>query len=107
MPKDIKDSFEEKRWHHPGGKLRELGPEKLSDEELLSIIISTGTKGKSAEDIAKEILNKFGSFKGMANQPLEKFLNIKGIGDVKIIRIAATFEIARRIVKEILKDYEK
>jgi len=95
------------KWRHPGGKLRELGPEKLTDAELLAILISTGVKGKSAEDIAKEILNKFGSFKGMANQPIEKFFSIKGLGDVKIIRIAAAFEIARRIVKEVLKEYEK
>ncbi|MDH4223576.1 MAG: hypothetical protein OEV55_08580 [candidate division Zixibacteria bacterium] len=94
-------------WHHPGGKLRELGAENLSDVELLSILISTGIKGKSAEKIAGEILERFGSFKGMANQPLEKFLKIKGLGDVKIIRIAASFEIARRIVNEVLKDYER
>lgn len=94
-------------WTHPGGKLREVGPESLTDAELLSIIISTGTKGKSAEKIADEILSKYGSFKGMANQPLEKFLNIKGLGDVKIIRIAAAFEIARRIVKDVMKDNEK
>ncbi len=95
------------KWKHPGGKLRELGADKLSDAELLAILISTGIKGRSAEDIAEEILNKFGSFKGMANQPLEKFLSIKGLGDVKIIRIAAAFEIARRVVKEVLKEYEK
>lgn len=91
-------------WHHPGGKLRNLGPEALSDTELLSILISTGIKGKPAEKIAQEILNKFGGFKGMANQPLQKFLKIKGLGDVKIIRIAAVFEIARRIVKEVIKN---
>jgi len=89
-----------KTWSHPGGKLRELGADSLTDAELLSILISTGTKEKSAEDIAREILDKFGSFKGMANQPLEKFLEIKGLGDVKIIRIAAAFEIARRIIRE-------
>jgi DNA repair protein RadC len=44
------------KWQHPGGKLRELGADKLSDAELLSILISTGVKGKSAEEIAKEIL---------------------------------------------------
>ena len=93
-----------KTWTHPGGKLRELGAESLTDAELLSILISTGTKGKSAEDIAKEILDKFNSFKGMANQPLEKFLEFKGLGDVKIIRIAASFEIARRIINQTLKD---
>ncbi|GAB4415101.1 MAG: hypothetical protein OHK0032_11250 [Thermodesulfovibrionales bacterium] len=96
-----------KTWTHPGGKLRELGAESLTDSELLSILISTGTKGKSAEEIAKEILDKFGSFKGMANQPLEKFLQFKGLGDVKIIRIAAAFEIARRIVNQVIEEYNK
>ncbi len=60
------------KWRHPGGKLRELGPESLSDTELLAILISSGVKGKPAEKIADEILAKFGSFKGMANQPLNK-----------------------------------
>jgi DNA repair protein RadC len=96
-----------KTWTHPGGKLRELGGETLTDAELLSILISTGTKDKPAEKVAQEVLDKFGSFKGMANQPLEKFLAIKGLGDVKIIRIAATFEIARRIVNQVLKEYNK
>ncbi|OGW07448.1 MAG: hypothetical protein A2Z59_13425 [Nitrospinae bacterium RIFCSPLOWO2_02_39_17] len=96
-----------KKWTHPGGKLRELGAESLTDAELLSILISTGTKGKSAEDIAREILDKFNSFKGMANQPLEKFLEFKGLGDVKIIRIAAAFEIARRCVNLVLKDLKE
>ena len=95
------------KWHHPGGKLRELGADKLTDAELLSILIAPGIKGKSAEDTAADIINRFGSFKGMANQPLEKFLEIKGLADVKIIRLAAAFEIARRIVNEVLKDHEK
>jgi len=87
-------------WRHPGGKLRELGPESLSDSELLAILISSGIKGRPAEKIADEILSKFGSFKGMANQPLEKFSAFKGISNVKTIRIAAAFEIARRLSKE-------
>ncbi len=95
-----------KKWQHPGGKLREEGADTLSDAELLAILISTGVKGKSAEEIAEEILEKFSSFSDMANQPLEKFLEFKGISDVKIIRIAAAFEIARRIAKEAL-NHEK
>ena len=94
------------RWHHPGGKLRELGAEALTDVELFSILIAPGIKGRPAEDIAKEILEKFGGFRGLANQPLEKLLEIKGLADVKIIRIAAAFEIARRIVSEVLKEQE-
>ena len=95
------------RWHHPGGKLRELGAETLTDTELLSILIAPGVKGKPAEKIAEEILQRFGGFKGMANQPLEKLLDIRGLGDTKIIRIAAAFEIARRIVGEVLRGHEE
>jgi DNA repair protein RadC len=95
------------RWHHPGGKLRELGAETLTDAELLSILIAPGIPGKPAEKIAEEILQRFGGFKGMANQPLEKLLDIKGLGDIKIIRIAAAFEIARRIVGQVLKEHEE
>ena len=95
------------KWQHPGGKLRELGAETLTDAELLSILIAPGISGKPAEKIAEEIIERFGGFKGMANQPLEKLLNIKGLGDTKIIRIAAAFEIARRIVNEVLKEREE
>jgi DNA repair protein RadC len=93
-------------WTHPGGKLLEKGADSLSDAELLAILIGSGIKGKSAEKIGEDIIRTFDSFKGMSEQPLKKFLKIKGLGDVKIIRIAATFEIARRIVEEVIKDYE-
>ena len=95
------------QWRHPGGKLRDKGAESLTDAELLAILIGPGIKGKPAEEIAQEILERFGGFKGMANQPLQKFLEIKGLGDRKIIRIAAAFEIAKRIVDEVLKEYEE
>jgi DNA repair protein RadC len=85
------------KWRHPGGKLRELGPERLTDIELLAILISSGIKAKPAEKIAEEVLTKFGSLNGMVNQSLEKFLEIKGLGYVKSIRIAAAFEIAQRL----------
>jgi DNA repair protein RadC len=95
------------RWNHPGGKLVELGAEKLSDAELLAIIIGSGIKGKPAEKIAEDLLAKFGSYKGMSNQLLDKFLDVKGMGDVKVIRIAAVMEIARRIVDQVLRELEK
>jgi len=84
-------------WRHPGGKLRELGPESLTESELLATLISSGIKGKSAETIAGEILAKFGSLKGMANQGYRNFLTINGLGQVKAIRIAAALEMARRM----------
>jgi DNA repair protein RadC len=98
-----------RKWHHPGGKLRELGAQSLTDAELLAILISTGIRGKSAEEIAEELLEKFGPLPEMANQPLERFLEIKGLSDVKIIRIAAAFELARRLIQSerSLKDEEE
>jgi DNA repair protein RadC len=95
------------QWKHPGGKLRELGPASLSNEELLAILISTGTKRKSALEIAREILFRHGSFESLSHLPLSDLLDIKGLGDVKIIRIAAAFEIARRTAEEILKKHGK
>jgi len=48
-----------RKWRHPGGKLRELGAHTLTDAELLAILISSGIKGKSAE----EVLERFGPSK--------------------------------------------
>jgi DNA repair protein RadC len=96
-----------KKWSHPGGKLRELGADALSDAELLAILISTGIRGKPALAIAEEVLERFGSLTEMSNVPLERFLEIKGISDVKIIRIAAALEIARRLLKGTLRDQEE
>jgi DNA repair protein RadC len=96
-----------KSWKHPGGKLRELGPASLSPAELLAVIIGTGNKGRSAESIANDILQKFGSLEALSNVPLSKLLAIKGLGDVKIIRIAAALELARRTTDEILSRHGK
>ena len=81
-------------WKHPGGKMERLGPETLTDSELLAVIISSGIPGKSAERIAEDIINKFGSFRGIAGQPYEKFEQVYGLGKVKIHRLAAAFVIS-------------
>ncbi|UCH89262.1 MAG: hypothetical protein JSV49_01035 [Thermoplasmata archaeon] len=94
----VSDGTWDEHWHHPGGKLIELGPSSLTDVELLSILIAHGIKGTPAEKIEEDILLRFGSYQGLANQPLEKFLKIKGMGDVKIIRLAAALEFAKRWV---------
>ncbi len=100
------DTYLSDAWKHPGGKLIEEGADKLSDTELLSILIGIGIKGRSAEEIAREIILKFGGFRGMAEQPLAKFLDFKGLGDVKIIRIAAAFELARRFSQILIEQLE-
>ena len=94
-----KEEISTNKWKHPGGKLREKGADALTDQELLAILISKGIKGKPAEKIAEEILEKYNSLEGLANQPLENLLEIKGISDVRITRIAAAFELARRLMR--------
>lgn len=88
------------RWQHPGGKLRELGPASLTETELLAILISPGIRGRPAEIIAEDLLEKFGSLEGLAHQPLERLLDIKGLSDVKIIRLAGAFELALRLARK-------
>ena len=97
---------EERDWEHAGGKLAELGPEALTDAELLSILVAPGTRGNPAEKIAENILKKYGSIERFGGHPLEELYEIKGMGDSKIIRLAAALEIARRAAYGIL-DREK
>lgn len=91
-------------WQHPGGKLLRLGPHTLSDSELIAILIGSGVPGKSAHQIADDLLFHFQSFRGIANQSIEKLKKVKGLKTVKIVRIAAAFEIAKRIVQQVLKE---
>jgi len=94
-------------WKHPGGKLLRDGPQSLSDAELLAILISSGTPQKSAMQIATELMDKFQSFRGMADQDVKELMKIKGLGQVKLCRIAAAFEMAKRIVDYVIKELEK
>ncbi len=99
-------SEDKKDWEHAGGKLAELGAEALTEAELLSILVAPGTPGNPAEKIAENILKKFRSLEGLGGQPLERLYEIKGMGDTKIIRLAAALEIARRVAYSVL-DAEK
>src|SRR3990172_4451918 len=93
----------ELKWKHPGGKLIEVGPSSLTDEELLSILIGSGYKGRSAQNIAKDLLDNYYSISGLMGKKLTDLSKIKGLKDVKVVRIAAAFEIARRVVKALEK----
>jgi len=86
-------------WHHPGGKLRRLGPTSLTDTELLTVIIGSGIRGRPAEEIAGEIIGKYYSLQGLMGKTISELMTIKGLKEVKATQIAAIFEVARRIVK--------
>ena len=88
-----------RKWRHPGGKLRELGAAALTDEEVLAIIISSGVKGRPAIAIATDLLGRFDSLPGLCDVPLERLSAVKGLSDVKVTRIAASYELARRLLR--------
>ena len=96
----IKDLPAEQR---PREKLLKDGAETLSDAELLAILIGSGSEGKSAVDLANEIMQKYGSYKGLAGREIEELKQLKGLKEAKILNIASAFEIARRIVEEVQK----
>lgn len=85
----------------PYEKFVEFGPQSLTESELLAIILRTGTKEKSALQLAEEILslpqtNRTGLL-GLYDLPLEKLMSVKGIGKVKAVKIQCISELAMRI----------
>ena len=94
----IKDWPEDDR---PREKLAKLGPEALSNAELLAIILRTGSKGESALDHARTIISNYDSFKKVEMASMSELRKIiKGIGPAKFAQIKAVFEIAKRYSAE-------
>lgn len=87
-------------WEHPGGKLIELGADRLTNEELGAILIGTGYKGRTALDIAKDLFYEFYSLYGLLGKRPSDLMKIKGLKEGKIRRICAAYEITKRIIKE-------
>jgi DNA repair protein RadC len=93
-------SSTDQTWQHPGGKLLRAGASTLTEAELLAVIISAGTAKHPAEKIAANLIEKFHSLHGIAEQPLDQLTKIDGLGQVKLCRIAAALEIGRRFANE-------
>lgn len=87
----------------PYEKLELYGAEKLSNAELLAIIIKTGTKEKTVITIAQEILKLQGenNLRFLHELSIEDFMKIKGIGKVKAIQLKAVAELTKRIARPI------
>ena len=81
----------------PRDKLILYGPSKLSDRELLAIIIKVGVHNSSVYDISKEVLKRINKLDNLINVNLNTFNNIKGLGKVKKIELLATIELGKRI----------
>ena len=81
----------------PRERLIKYGIDSLSNEELLSIILSTGFKNRSCKELSIDILNYFESISNMKNASINNLSNIKGVGVSKACNILASIELGRRV----------
>ena len=91
----------------PRERLKQFGPEALSAQELLALIIGRGVSKKSVMTIAQELLIKFGNIKAISEATIEELSQIKGIGFAKAVQIKACFELGKRKdLEPELKDFD-
>lgn len=83
----------------PREKLMQAGPLKLTETELLAILLRSGAGGHSALDVAREMLQKSGGLNALAQMDYHDILNLKirGLGPTKAVTIAAGLQLARRL----------
>jgi len=86
----------------PREKFLAQGPAKLSDAELLAILLRTGTRGKSTMDLAHELLVAFGGLRPLFLAEPKQLCSHKGIGITHYIQLKAAIEISKRHMKETL-----
>ena len=84
----------------PRERLLEQGAHSLSDAELLAIFLRTGMIGKSAVDLARELLQRFGGLTALSHASAEAFCAIPGLGPAKYAQLQAVMEMARRALQE-------
>jgi len=84
----------------PREKLIQSGASSLSDSELLAIFLRTGIAGKNVIELAREIIQHFGSLKNLFSASEEEFCQIKGLGRAKFVQLQACIEMSQRYLKE-------
>jgi len=82
----------------PREKLEKYGPERLSDSELLAILLRTGSEGINVVELASKILRKFSGV-GLAKTSVKELKNTFGLGSAKASEIVACFELGRRLLQ--------
>ncbi len=84
----------------PREKLLQRGAAALSDAELLAIFLRTGVVGKSAVDLARELLTRFGNLNQLFAAREREFCEMHGMGQAKYVQLQAVLEMARRALNE-------
>jgi DNA repair protein RadC len=75
-----------------------MGAENCTDAEILALLIGSGCRGYSAEDIGRALIEHYGSLEAMMGRSLREMADIKGMGVANTLRVAAAYELTRRIV---------
>jgi DNA repair protein RadC len=86
----------------PREKLRKHGADTLSDAELIAILLGSGTRGKNAIQLARELIRE--GFASLSRCSADAMSRISGVGEAKATRVAAAFEIARRLASPDARD---
>jgi len=87
----------------PREKLLKKGPSALSDAELLAIQLRIGIKGKSAVDLARDLLKDHGGLAALLNADHHRFCQTSGVGVSKYAQLQASLELARRYLYEVIE----
>jgi DNA repair protein RadC len=92
-----------KHWpaaERPREKLLMRGAAALSDAELLAIFLRTGVRGKSAVDLARELLVEFGGLRPLLEADLQRFCRGSGLGEAKYVQLQAVLEMSSRHLQQ-------
>ena len=84
----------------PREKLLAKGPAALSDAELLAIFLRIGVSGRSAVDLARDLLKEFGSLSALCAASEQELCRLPGVGRAKFAQLQAVIEMARRALRE-------
>jgi DNA repair protein RadC len=84
----------------PREKLTQLGPEAVSNAELIAILLGHGTAKFNALELAKKLLREFGSLEALSNASLQELQEITGIGPVKAVTLLSAFQLYRNLQKQ-------
>ncbi len=87
------------RVERPREKLLQYGPERLSNSELLAIILGSGRKGENVVELAKRVLKRY-TVKNLPNLTLDELRNCEGLGPAKASEIIACFELGKRVLRD-------
>src|SRR5207237_2298658 len=98
MPLRLAEHLEHDR---PRERFWAVGPGALTGQELLAILLGTGTRGQDALAVAGDILARSeGSLRRLATRPCAGLAKIPGVGRAKVARLSVAFELGRRVAIE-------